>query len=108
MFSKLRITLFLVAAVLLFGGVPGYAATITFDNSGPTTGTVSYAGGTGALVGTNIDSWDIVDVTGTGATDGQYYCQNCTLNFSTGANTLNSSSFYTWAGGGYFTMTDTI
>jgi hypothetical protein len=102
-------TLFVAfAALLLLRVAPAGAATLSWDNTSDTTGTATYGGSGGPLVGTSIQYFDIFLATGTSA-DGQYYCQTCVLNFSTGANLLeNAVGIYSWGGGGTFTLTGTI
>jgi len=102
-------TLFVAfAALLLLRVAPAGAATLSWDNTADTTGTASYDGSGGSLVGTTIQYFDIFIASGTSA-DGQYYCQTCVLNFTTGGNLLeNATGIYSWSGGGTFTLTGTI
>jgi hypothetical protein len=104
--QRVTAVLFVAAA---FVSVSAQAATITFDQSnGISGGTVSYSGvlGTGAT-GTGI-SFNTVDVAGTGATDGSYFCDNCILTFTTGGSTFELPGLTLFGSGGTFTLTGTI
>ena|SRR6187455_832098 len=82
------------------------AAVLTFDNEGTATGNVAY-GGTGAVTGTNI-TFDDFDVSGAPLNNGDFYCDTCLLNFTTGANTDEGLPVFEWAGGGTFTITGAV
>jgi hypothetical protein len=70
-------------------------------------GTLSYNGTGGPLVGTNI-RFDFIKGVDTPLNAGvELTCDNCTLNFSTGLNTYESTSTYMWTGGGSLTLTGT-
>lgn len=78
---------------------------ITFDNTLSATGTVSYDGAGGALVGNDI-TFDIVTVENGAPV--QLDCTGCLLDFTTGANTFESAALATWGAGGSFVINGTI
>ena len=97
-------------AVLALAASPALAATITFDQL-VDSGTLTYNGTGGPLVGTGITfqtiSPSLADPPPFNAgTD--LVCGGCTLTFSTGANVTEGPGVWTWASGGTFTLTGTI
>lgn len=104
----------LTAFVLAFGvlGTQAEALSIlTFDQT-VDGGTIGYAGGAAPATGSNV-AYDILVATGTPLNAGTYGCSGCSLNFTTGANTVNTSlggglRSYQWAAGGTFTLTGTV
>ena len=101
-------------ALVISNGVSANAATftMTWDNTANTSGSVSYGGATGVdpLIGTNIAFWDLFtfDNSDTPGVDAAFTCQGCVLNFTTGANVLESTPVYWFDGGGSFTLTGTL
>jgi len=80
-------------------------AVLGFDDVLVQGGTVSYAGGAAAAAGSGI-LFDQISGTGTPLNNGVVLgCSQCTLNFSTGANTFNSPALWTWGGGGSVSLT---
>lgn len=77
---------------------PAHAVTLTFDQSGPSGGTLAYGGEGGPLTGSGI-GFD--EITAGGVT---LVCVDCTLSFVTGANT-SEGPVYIWDGGGSFVLT---
>jgi hypothetical protein len=101
------VCLFLLVSLMAVAPVRG--ATLSWDNTTTTTGSLTYDGAGGPLVGTSIQYFDIFEAAGAPLNNGLYYCQSCVLNFTTGANALeNTLGIYAWAGGGSFTLTGTI
>lgn len=99
-----------VAAVLALVASPALAATITFDQA-VDSGTLSYDGAGGALVGTGIGFSSITP----SAADPPPFnaltilgCGGCLLSFTTGANVTEGPAVWTFAPGGSFTVTGTI
>jgi hypothetical protein len=106
---SLRITA-LVGALAVVAAVPAGAAILTFDQT-TNTGTVSYNGSGGALVGTNINFESILGVDTPLNSGVSLFCNQCKLNFSTGSNiaeggsvgtsTFSSGGTYVLAGSAY-------
>jgi hypothetical protein len=102
----------LLAFSLMLASSVAQAATFTmvWDNTDPTSGTVSYGGGGGAMTGTNIQAWDLFtfDDDSTPGIDETFNCVNCVLNFTTGNNVFEDPSLFTFGGGGSFVLTGTL
>src|SRR5689334_18100176 len=103
---KLKTT-FGAIAILLSAAVPARAAAIlTFSTDAAVqSGTIAYSG-SGAATGTSI-TFDDFDVAGAPANNGDYFCEACVLNFTTGANFDETLPTFEWNGGGSFTITGT-
>jgi hypothetical protein len=100
---KLLTAVAAMATVITLSASPANAIPIIFDQAGGASGgNLSYDGAGGPAVGTGI-VFDTVSYDGTILT-----CVGCVLNFTTGANTIESPAFWTWAGGGSFVITGTI
>lgn len=102
---------FLTAAIFAGGltvsATSADAATVVgFDDNIINGGTVSYSGGTSALVGTDIrfDRVSGIDTPSNNGVAGN--CTSCTLNFTTGSK--NGTSGFEWNGGGSFTITGSL
>lgn len=95
----------LLLSVLLSIPMLANAALIQIDEGATIqTGSLSYDGAGGALVGT-----DIVFSLATGADTpvnqgSTLTCTNCLLNFTTGANTLEGPGLWQWLAGGSFSL----
>jgi hypothetical protein len=63
------------------------AVELDFNLSAPTSGTVTYAGGGGALVGSNIEVDNVVGLSTPANTNVTSVCFSCLLNFNSGALT---------------------
>ena len=61
------------------------AVELDFNLSAPTSGTISYAGGGGALIGSNIEVDNVVGLSTPANPNVTALCISCALNFSTGA-----------------------
>lgn len=101
----------LAGGALLLAAAPGAqaGAIIDFDQGPVEGGTIAYDGAGGSLIGTDI-VFDTVTGIGTPANAGvSLTCDpgTCLLNFETGANTGESPT-WTFAGGGFFTLTGTL
>ena len=101
-FSQLS-SVALVASVLAAGSAS--AMVIEFDDVATHGGTVTYNGGGGGAVGTNI-VFDIVTASGTPLNDGAVLeCRGCLLNFVTGSNVSeNIGGLWVFNGGGSFVL----
>ncbi len=102
-----RRVLGLSASLLLVAGSAG-AVQIDFDQI-TNSGTLTWAGGTSPLVGTNI-RFDFARSDGTPLNDGVILpCLSgpCFMNFQTGPNT-KTGSLMEWAGGGFVTLTGNL
>jgi len=89
-----------VLLALLFLPSISWAALIKFDQIGPSSGTLSYDGAGGALIGTDI-YFDYVIGSSTPANDGSILsCVNCYMNFQTGLFSEYNLGSYKWLGGG--------
>jgi hypothetical protein len=75
-------------------------------NLGPSGGTLVYDGEGGALTGTGI-RFDTILGSGVLSNDGVVLGCDCSLSFTTGANTLESP-IYIWNGGGSFIVTGNV
>ncbi|MCK6553484.1 hypothetical protein L6Q96_02690 [Candidatus Binatia bacterium] len=81
---------------------------IVFTLGPPTTGTLSYAGGSGALVGTNVET-DAVTGVGTPSNAGVTgTCIGCRLNFQTGGLTGTTVDEWTFGPGGIVRVTGAV
>ena len=84
---------------------------IEFDDLSINTGTITYLGVGGALVETGIGV-DTLLAFDTPSNAGSHTCVNCVLNFTTGNNTAEPTVgppfFWTWAGGGAFTINGSV
>jgi hypothetical protein len=93
-----------VYATLLYAllqPVPAISASLDFGIKSPTTGSLSYGGGSAALVGSGIDVDDVVGL-GTPANANVFStCSFCTLDFTTGASTGG----WNFSAGGTITIT---
>jgi hypothetical protein len=75
------------AIVLVLTTLTTHAATIGFDVQTPASGSISYVGGAASLLGSGIGI-DSITSQGTLSNAGaSIACSNCTLSFTTGANT---------------------
>ena len=90
-----KILIFLVLAVFLVAGSAWATPILDFGVITPTSGTISYGGGTAALIGANIEVDNVVGL-GTSLNDGvPLVLSNATLDFTTGASNGN----WSWGGG---------
>jgi PEP-CTERM motif len=104
----------LTAATFAFGLLETNAeaiAILTFDQT-TDGGNIAYNGTGGPATGTDV-VFDILVAGGTPVNAGTYGCSGCLLNFTTGANTVESAPVagirnYQWAGGGSFVLTGTV
>ena len=81
---------------------------LDFNIAAPTSGTVSFAGGTSALVGTDIQVDTVVGL-GTVANDGvTLNCIGCVLNFTTGDYSGASGNQWLFGGGGTITINGSL
>jgi PEP-CTERM motif-containing protein len=91
----------ILASVILLCGSSVLASTIDFGMVAPTSGTLSYAGGSAALIGTNIQVDNVVGLFGTPLNNNvTVTCVSCTLNFTSGA----SNGSWSWGSGGSITI----
>ena len=98
-----------VLALLLAPSMALAVPTIVFDTTpGGAGGSLTYDGAGGPLVGADIVFVEIQG-DGTPLNNGvTLQCTDCTLNFTTGANTQEGPSQWIWDGGGTFTLTGDI
>jgi hypothetical protein len=93
---KIRSAIFslALALALTLGSKAHATGILDFGVVAPTTGTISFAGGTAPLVGTNIQVDEVVGDFGTPLNDGVVRnCIGCVLNFTTGAATAGTWNF---------------
>src|SRR5215510_2067952 len=87
------------------------AVELDFNISAPTSGTISYGGGGGALIGSNIEVDNVVGLSTPANANVTALCLNCALNFNTGALTgaggpnPNNSGWWRFGSGGTITIT---
>jgi len=99
----------LVAALALLPSLAFALPSIVFDTTpGGAGGTLTYDGAGGPAVGTNIKFVDLVGVESPLNAGVVLACDDCFLNFTTGANTLEGPPQYTWGGGGSFVLTGDV
>lgn len=106
LFQTVGLCLVLLFSLVLAG--PAQAtAILDFDQIGGG-GTLSYDGASGPLIGTAI-VFDTLKGIGTPLNDGVVLtCVSCLLDFETGANVTEGGTNYTFAGGGFLTLTGTL
>ena len=94
-----------IATVSLMASAALAQPILSFDDVGPGSGTLSYAGGAAGAVGTDI-RFDQILGTNTPLNNGVVLgCSDCKLNFTTGANTSNSPALWQWGGPGTLSLT---
>ena len=87
------------------------AVGLDFNISAPTSGTISYGGGTGALIGSNIEVDNVVGLLTPVNANVTASCLSCTLNFTSGALSNsggpnpNNSGWWRFGSGGSITIT---
>ena len=92
----------LAAVILLAPNSVLATAALDFNiTASPQAGSISYGGGTSALVGSNITVATVSGINGTPLNNGvTVTCVSCSLNFTTGANTGG----WNWGSGGTITI----
>ncbi|NES66785.1 MAG: PEP-CTERM sorting domain-containing protein [Okeania sp. SIO2D1] len=104
---KNQIVASFAAIPFLIAGANADAAIIQFDDQSVSGGTISYDGEGGSLIGTDL-SLDMVIGIDTNANDGTaLVCDDCVLNFETGAN-ISEDGSYTFGSGGSVSITGTV
>jgi len=87
------------------------AVELDFNISAPTSGTISYAGGGAALIGSNIEVDNVVGLSTPANANVTALCVSCALNFNTGTLTgaggpnTNNSGWWAFGSGGTITIT---
>lgn len=111
--SGLAVTLLGMAALVQANVTQ--AAIIDYNISPPTTGSISYAGGNAALIGSNISVDSVMGLNGIPANGNTVLnCVNCQLSFTTGSyfgsqtNVLTNTTEWLFNGGGDIALTGTI
>jgi hypothetical protein len=99
MLRKFLITLALVMALC----VPSYAVTIDFNVFAPSSGTISYAGGTNPLIGTDIQVFAVKTDSGNPI----LFTDNVVLNFTTGNFITSAAGDWSFGSGGSISIVDT-
>lgn len=84
---------------------PAMAAQINFNIVAPTTGSISYNGTGGALIGTNIDVDNVVGLSTPANANVTSTCLTCTLNFTSGLNTSAGGGTWQFGSGGSISIT---
>lgn len=99
----------LVAALALLPSLAFALPSIVFDTTpGGAGGTLTYDGAGGPIVGTQIKFVDLVGVDSPLNAGVVLACDDCFLNFTSGPNTLEGPTQWTWAGGGSFVLTGDV
>jgi PEP-CTERM motif len=101
---KLRMAIVLVAGVVICSGLALADYQIDFTIPAFASGSISYAGGSAPLVGSNISVSSLVGVNGSQNSGVELSCSGCVLNFTTGNLVSDVSGMYTFAGGGTITI----
>jgi hypothetical protein len=97
----------LYATTLLFvllQPVQAISSSLDFGIKSPTTGSLSFAGGSAPLIGSNIDVDDVIGLSTPGNPGIVSICASCSLDFTTGA----SSGGWNFGAGGTITITGGI
>ncbi len=87
------------------------AVGLDFNISAPTSGAISYGGGTGTLIGSNIEVDNVVGLLTPVNANVTASCLSCTLNFTSGALSSsggpnpNNSGWWRFGSGGSITIT---
>jgi hypothetical protein len=98
-----------LTGLLLLPSVALAIPSIVFDSTpGGAGGTITYDGAGGPAIGTGIVFVNIVGVDTPANAGTVLACTDCTLTFTTGANTQEGPPGWTWAGGGSFTLTGDV
>lgn len=103
-----KTTLFLLMALTICSALSFASAFIDFGIIAPTPGSISYAGGSSPLVGSNIQVDNVTGV-GTSMCDGcMFNILNGTLNFTTGNFTGSTSNTWNFGGGGSISISGCV
>lgn len=102
--SRLLGAAYACICVLFFPTIAKAATVLDFGIKAPTTGTLSYAGGTAPLIGSGIDVDDVVGLNTALNNNVVSICASCTLDFQTGASTGG----WNYGAGGTITITGGI
>jgi hypothetical protein len=87
------------------------AVELDFNISAPTSGTITYGGGDGALIGSNIEVDTVVGLATPTNTNVTALCLSCALNFNTGVLSKagganqNNNGWWSFGSGGTITIT---
>lgn len=84
---------------------PAMAMQLNFNIVAPTTGSISYNGTGGALIGTNIDVDNVVGLSTPANANVTSTCLSCTLNFTSGLNTSAGGGTWQFGPGGSISVT---
>ncbi len=84
---------------------PAMAMQLNFNIVAPTTGSISYNGTGGALIGTNIDVDNVVGLSTPANANVTSTCLTCTLNFTSGLNTSAGGGTWRFGPGGSISIT---
>jgi hypothetical protein len=99
------VSLALGIALLGASTYPAMAMQLNFNIVAPTTGSISYNGTGGALIGTNIDVDNVVGLSTPANANVTSTCLGCTLNFTSGVNTSTGSGTWQFGPGGSISIT---
>ena len=102
--SRLLGAAYACICVLFFPTIAKAATVLDFGIKAPTTGTLSYAGGTAPLIGSGIDVDDVVGLNTALNNNVVSICASCTLDFQTGSSTGG----WNYGAGGTITITGGI
>ena len=87
------------------------AVELDFNLSAPTSGTISYAGGSNALIGSNIEVDNVVGLLTPANANVTSLCVSCVLNFTSGSemnsggSNSNNNGWWSFGSGGTITIT---
>ena len=87
------------------------AVELDFNISAPTSGTISYGGGSGALIGSSIEVDNVVGLSTPANANVTSICVSCVLNFTSGAETTAggptgpNNGWWSFGSGGTITIT---
>jgi hypothetical protein len=84
---------------------PAMAMQLNFNIVAPTTGSISYNGTGGALIGANIDVDNVVGLSTPANANITSTCLTCTLNFTSGLNTSAGGGTWQFGPGGSISIT---
>ncbi len=104
-FAKTAIAVGVVWLLAFFGNSFVMAMEIDFNIGSPTSGTISYGGGGGALIGSGIDVDTVVGIATPANSNVVSTCLSCVLNFTSGSLTGSGSGSWVFGPGGSISIT---
>lgn len=104
-FAKTAIAVGVLWMLAFFSNSVVMAMEIDFNISSPTSGTISYGGGGGALIGSGIEVDNVVGLSTPANSNVVSPCLSCILNFTSGSLTGSGSGSWAFGPGGSISIT---